>query len=138
MNPQADKDLIELRKRIASLEINNTLLKREVQSLKEKVIHAKSSNRDQSRIKAHTVVDHSTKKKAAADPKRTYKKIEDRDRTEIDIGSRVHILTPGAFTKQSSRGRITGVNDIRNQVFILNKCGVTQERPPNNVRLDRW
>ena len=135
MSNEDDDSIQQLRKRVAALEIDNTYLKAEVRNLKKGTPEtARASNR--ASVKARSVA--SSHHEPRPPPKQGYKVFKDRDGTELDIGTKVLILTRGAFTKGSSKGTINGFDDYRNRVYILDERNITQERAPTNVRVNPW
>ena len=59
----------------------------------------------------------------------------DRYQKRLNLADRVKILTLGGHTDRSRHGVISGFDDHRNRVFILDEAGVTQERAPKNLKL---
>ena len=128
-------EINKLIERIVSLEIDNKKLKAEVKALKKTAAlnnlqQKQSNNKTKETIalcKDTHLNEHDRARKGF---------FLDRYKQKLDIGDRVLILTEGAHTSRSRRGKVCGFDNYRNRVYILDEHGVTQERAPKNVRLD--
>ena len=120
-------EIESLSQRIASLELDNKNLKREIRHLKSTI--SKHSNT--------SVKNRSKPKEVNSEYERANKGIFlDRYERNLELGDEVYILTSGAHTDKSRNGTVTGFDNYRNRVFVLDEQGVTQERAPKNLRLE--
>ena len=127
----SDGEIESLSNRIKTLEIDNEKLKLEVHHLKKAL---KNSNAD----KARTTANNHHNESFEVEHSRARRGIHlDRHKKRLDLEDEVYIITPGAHTNRSRRGRVTGFHDIRNRVFVLDEKGVTQERASKNLKLER-
>ena len=118
MDNQKDKDIQDLVNRITALELDNLQLKKEIKDLKNSKKKAKESE--------------FIKDEYARAKKQIFL---NKNCTPIKLGDKVYIVTAGAHTNKLRRGTITGFDEYRNRVFILDSSGITQERAPKNVRI---
>ena len=121
MSSDREEDIDRLITRIASLEIENKILHKEVRNIK----------------KALTKSIAATKAGLHATQNRKNKEVYfDRYGEEVDIGDKVYIITPGAFTHISRRGVVTGFDRHRDRVYVRDEAGNPQERAVKNVKLE--
>ena len=128
MTKESESELDRLIKRVEALELDNARLSQQVDILKENALQARSAT---DFITASTRGAHKT----------THKQIDDEvylDRlgNPIELGDHVYIITPGAHTARSRRGTVDGFDKHRNRVFVLDECGIQQERAPKNLRIE--
>ena len=121
------QDLID---RVASLELDNKNLKQEIKELKSTIRQKQNKHEGHERKRSHR--DHKN-----TEEERARRGIFlDRYERALDIGDEVFILTTGAHTARSRSGTVTGFDNHRNRVYILDERRVTQERAPKNLRLE--
>lgn len=122
---ELENELERLTKRVADLEIANRKLSKQVARLQKNTSAVDASNNQNANF-SH-LDEHERAKRDI---------FLDRYDRELYLGAHVYILTTGAHTNRSRRGEVTGFDQHRNRVFILDNCGVTQERAPKNLRLE--
>ena len=116
MSSDEDSIILNLRKRVATLEIENDRLSAEVRdikkSLKSTTTHSKAARAS---LKGRSVATEIPTPRPP--PKHNYKVFKDRDGTVLDIGTKVVILTSGAHTDRSRQGAINGFDEYRNRMY---------------------
>ena len=126
-------DVDELISRIASLEIDNQELKKEVKELKHIIrlekAHRRKPRQSNRSITSTTFIDEESERARRGIFLNRYER-------ELEQGDKVYILTNGAHTSRSRRGTVTGFDNHRNQVYVCDEVGTTQERAPKNLRLE--
>ena len=118
MNQDESTDIEALLLRINALEISNDELRKEVSELKDKVRSKEATTKSLQRKCSHSD-----------------ELFIDRYGTYIEQGVRVYIITNGAFTHISRKGRVTAFDETRNRVYILDEAGNEQERAAKNVKV---
>ena len=158
MSRNIEDKLKELRHRVETLELHNKVLKRSIHLLKaqlrgESVGQARTpaqlereerANREESRtasVTANTAIRRNRVNRATAaldEYARARKDIFlDKHGRILELGQWVYIVTKGAHTNRSRRGRVSGFDTHRNRVYVLDEVGVTQERAPKNLKIER-
>ena len=121
------QDLID---RVASLELDNKNLRKELKELKSTIRHKQPNRSVQGKKRIH-------RNQVNTEEERARRGIFlDRFDRELELGDEVFILTHGAHTARSRNGTITGFDNHRNRVCVLDECRITQERAPKNLRLE--
>ena len=101
MSKDKDDEIGRLLTCITTLEIENKVLQKEVRNIK------KALTKSIAATKAGISAAHNRKSQEV---------YFDRNGHEIDIGDKVYIITPGAFTHISRRGTVTGFDRYRDRV----------------------
>ena len=126
-------DVDKLINKIASLEIDNQELKKEVKELKH-IIKLEKAHRRKPRQSSRYTTSTTFVDEEYERARRGI--FLDRYDRELEQGDEVYILTNGAHTSRSRRGTVTGFDNHRNRVYIRDEVGTTQERAPKNLRLE--
>ena len=131
----SQEEIDELVSKVARLELHTTVLKREITRLNAKLRGesvGQARNPDGSIPSPNRATFSSAVEEEYARAARNI--FLDVNHRHLELGDKVYIVTRGAHTNRSRRGRVTGFDQYRNRVIVTDEVGVQQERAPKNLR----